>query len=437
VEEGLILALAPTPAHYARYRRWLQNNFIQLRGWRWCPNPHCDRVVAPTADADPIASAAVACDCLTQWCLGCGGDAHWPSSCDFARRYESFDVVRMMRSADDGTAGAAGLASAASAPVNVARTKVSLSLEVKPCPGCNTPWHRDEGCNHMLCRNCGAHWCWVCLSEDWLHMRTRCVPPLIGTVQQMLQSAPGVQLEMNKRGELVAVITDWMSAVADHGLQVPKWLQREAVHFRAARRLLALQRLLDTAPLPAPVPTLGAAAASASTTDSSSSPEQLQLAALLFELEVQPSQRRSLQSLLAFVRQCHDLLRGCCMHLSAGGERVWSRSTGGANSKGEGSAARLVETLGQLDYFTRALDDTLLSAAAPATAAGRAPRALRSLARMRDADRPSMAKAAVALRTAVAAFFRGEEAAHVRALEGKLWRRMAKIGDATPTDKSR
>jgi hypothetical protein len=135
VEEGLILALAPTPAHYARYRRWLQNNFIQLRGWRWCPNPHCDRVVAPTADADPIASAAVACDCLTQWCLGCGGDAHWPSSCDFARRYESFDVVRMMRSADDGTAGAAGLASAAAAPVNVARTKVSLSLEVKPCPG--------------------------------------------------------------------------------------------------------------------------------------------------------------------------------------------------------------------------------------------------------------------------------------------------------------
>ncbi|KAI0675743.1 hypothetical protein C8Q78DRAFT_963217 [Trametes maxima] len=34
---------------------------------------------------------------------------------------------------------------------------------VKACPGCGTGLEKSGGCNHMQCRQCGAHMCWVCL----------------------------------------------------------------------------------------------------------------------------------------------------------------------------------------------------------------------------------------------------------------------------------
>ncbi len=32
----------------------------------------------------------------------------------------------------------------------------------KPCPGCSAPIEKNEGCNHMACSKCGAHFCWLC-----------------------------------------------------------------------------------------------------------------------------------------------------------------------------------------------------------------------------------------------------------------------------------
>ncbi len=34
---------------------------------------------------------------------------------------------------------------------------------IKKCPQCKTRIEKTEGCNHMTCRGCEAHICWVCM----------------------------------------------------------------------------------------------------------------------------------------------------------------------------------------------------------------------------------------------------------------------------------
>jgi LSD1 subclass zinc finger protein len=47
---------------------------------------------------------------------------------------------------------------------------------VKTCPSCRTPVQKADGCNHMTCAGCNAHWCWECSGiyprdEIYGHMR--------------------------------------------------------------------------------------------------------------------------------------------------------------------------------------------------------------------------------------------------------------------------
>ena len=111
--------------------------------FQYCPTPDCQQIyrVSPSQndDADDNNDAVIfTCpSCLTPICTTCQTTAHDGMTCHVYRRVgtEGDEEFRTWKRDND----------------------------VKDCPGCSVPIEKSYGCNHMECRNCGTHICWVCL----------------------------------------------------------------------------------------------------------------------------------------------------------------------------------------------------------------------------------------------------------------------------------
>ena len=59
-------------------------------------------------------------------------------------------------------------------------TSTWLVQFTKDCPKCKVAINKDGGCNHMHCKQCDHHFCWVCLGKRgelaypyvWTHTHT-------------------------------------------------------------------------------------------------------------------------------------------------------------------------------------------------------------------------------------------------------------------------
>lgn len=105
---------------------------------RYCPTPDCTQVYR-TTQSDKTGETLFTCPaCLVSVCTKC----HVPHSgltCAEQRYY--------------GSSGS-----------NLkALEETKKKLGIKDCPKCGTMIEKTEGCNHMTCRFCSAHICWVCM----------------------------------------------------------------------------------------------------------------------------------------------------------------------------------------------------------------------------------------------------------------------------------
>ena len=44
----------------------------------------------------------------------------------------------------------------------------------KKCPHCSIPTEKNNGCDHMKCRECKKDWCWICGSGGWSSYSHKC-----------------------------------------------------------------------------------------------------------------------------------------------------------------------------------------------------------------------------------------------------------------------
>lgn len=70
-------------------------------------------------------------------CLDCGKEDHQPSNC--------LQVKTWTDKEEDNN-----------------ENLTWLKANTKPCPGCGSFIEKNQGCNHIHCRNCGYDFCWLC-----------------------------------------------------------------------------------------------------------------------------------------------------------------------------------------------------------------------------------------------------------------------------------
>lgn len=114
--------------------------------YQYCPTVDCDQVYEVSDDAKIYTCST----CLTSICTKCGAVNHEGLTCDQYRNAalgdDAFKEWKKKNGAND-------------------------------CPKCRSTIQKSEGCNHIQCKACGAHICWVCLKvfdtdpETYDHMR--------------------------------------------------------------------------------------------------------------------------------------------------------------------------------------------------------------------------------------------------------------------------
>lgn len=114
--------------------------------YQYCPTADCDQVYEVSDDGKVFTCST----CITSICTKCGAVSHEGLTCE---QYKSAIL------GDDAFAA------------------WKKKNDARDCPRCGCTIQKSEGCNHMECRSCGAHICWVCMKvfsvglETYGHMK--------------------------------------------------------------------------------------------------------------------------------------------------------------------------------------------------------------------------------------------------------------------------
>ncbi|KAJ1825348.1 hypothetical protein IWW57_002017 [Coemansia sp. S610] len=140
-EEPTRLILTGNKEMLAKYESNLARSFVKsATTLAWCPAPSCEYAIeclVPRSGMDTTIPI-VHCKCGKSFCFGCKVDNHIPAPCSLVKRWQK-------KCEDD------------------SETSHWIKANTKDCPKCNTVIEKNRGCNHMTCRECHHHFCWVCM----------------------------------------------------------------------------------------------------------------------------------------------------------------------------------------------------------------------------------------------------------------------------------
>jgi hypothetical protein len=93
-----------------------------------------------------------------RFCFSCGDSVHWPITCERLEEWKQKiqeEIGEFNDGSDEGD-------------FNDIAQKMWLRANTRPCPECNVPIEKNDGCNHMTCtnQNCLHEFCWIC-RKDW------------------------------------------------------------------------------------------------------------------------------------------------------------------------------------------------------------------------------------------------------------------------------
>lgn len=121
-----------------KYARFALRAYVESgKKTKWCPAPDCTCAVEFVSDVN----YDVSCNCTFRFCWNCTEEAHRPVNC----RTVSMWILKN---------------SAESENMNW------ILANSKPCPKCQRPIEKNQGCMHMTCTPpCKFEFCWLCLGS--------------------------------------------------------------------------------------------------------------------------------------------------------------------------------------------------------------------------------------------------------------------------------
>mmetsp|Transcript_49385 Transcript_49385/g.116377 ORF Transcript_49385/g.116377 Transcript_49385/m.116377 type:complete len:602 (+) Transcript_49385:258-2063(+) len=124
----------------AKYKKRLIEEYVNNNASiKWCPATDCTNAVRINDNFDPNSFATqVHCGAAHAFCFSCLDEPHSPAECCYVKLWRK-------KCMDD------------------SETCNWLQANTKDCPKCRVAINKDGGCNHMHCRQCDYHFCWVCL----------------------------------------------------------------------------------------------------------------------------------------------------------------------------------------------------------------------------------------------------------------------------------
>ncbi|CAN0036522.1 unnamed protein product [Discosporangium mesarthrocarpum] len=118
----------------AAYGRFSLSSFVDInKTLRFCPGKDCGMVVKA-----PLSCPRVRCNCGALFCFRCGEETHEPATCAELEAWKEKCQ-------------------------NESETANWILANTKQCPKCKTRIEKNQGCNHMTCRQCKLEFCWICM----------------------------------------------------------------------------------------------------------------------------------------------------------------------------------------------------------------------------------------------------------------------------------
>eukprot|EP01127_Copromyxa_protea_P009739 TRINITY_DN2313_c0_g3_i2.p1 TRINITY_DN2313_c0_g3~~TRINITY_DN2313_c0_g3_i2.p1 ORF type:complete len:1008 (+),score=204.35 TRINITY_DN2313_c0_g3_i2:29-3052(+) len=147
LDETLVSSLLDSSV-YSQYLSFVANTYANKDPQiKWCTAKGCNHAIRKTVN-----KGLVMCTCGHLQCWDCGGEGHWPATCEqqkwWREVYCKDDQQIQFESRDE-------------------EMSIKWLLRyTQDCPKCSSPIEKSGGCNHMSCRSCRYQYCWLC-KEPW------------------------------------------------------------------------------------------------------------------------------------------------------------------------------------------------------------------------------------------------------------------------------
>ncbi|KAJ3060755.1 hypothetical protein HDU98_003328, partial [Podochytrium sp. JEL0797] len=138
---------------YEKFEQLVSKAFVEhTPSLTWCPSPDCSYAIeckSPVLRRSKQLSPVVTCPCGNVFCFGCSLENHQPTPCSVVKMW-------LKKCADD------------------SETANWIHANTKDCPKCDSSIEKNGGCNHLHCRKCNHHFCWVCMGDFPLNYKHSC-----------------------------------------------------------------------------------------------------------------------------------------------------------------------------------------------------------------------------------------------------------------------